>query len=127
MPDKITVVLKARIPVFRQCRYSVASICRLLGVNKTFIYKTIRLARTASIASQNANKGHRGKRRNPSINEIAFLTASLRRNPAMYWTSYSVNYGHVVVPPYLHRHFSAPCTLVSSHNVTFQIQTLTPS
>ncbi|KAG1868112.1 hypothetical protein C8R48DRAFT_598916 [Suillus tomentosus] len=81
-PHTISLDLKARIPVLHRRGHSVTSICHLLGIKKTLVYKTIRL-RTAN-SSQHANNGPLGRRRNLSIDDIAFLTTTLRRNPTIY-------------------------------------------
>jgi transposase len=82
-PHTVSLDLKARIPVLYRPggRYSVTRICHLLGIKKTLVYKTIKLTGTSP---QNANHGLRGRRRNLSIDDIAFLTTILRRNPTMY-------------------------------------------
>ncbi|KAG2113827.1 uncharacterized protein F5147DRAFT_570970, partial [Suillus discolor] len=73
--------LKACIPVLHRRGHSVTSICHLLGIKKILVYKTIRL--TAN-SSQHANNGSHGRRCNLSIDDIAFLTTTLCRNPTIY-------------------------------------------
>ncbi|KAG2030317.1 hypothetical protein BDR03DRAFT_878603 [Suillus americanus] len=81
LPRTVSLDLKACILVLHRCGHSVASICHLFGIKKTLVYKTIKLTGTSS---QNANNGPRGRCRNLSIDDIAFLTVVVCRNSTMY-------------------------------------------
>lgn len=102
-PRTWTVSLGLKAPLWTFCRT-----CLPFTRIKTFVYTTIRLARIASINIVSHN-GRRGECRNLGIDDIAFLTNILRRNPTMYLDELQREL-RTRRDAYPYIPFSAPCT-----------------
>lgn len=76
--------LKARIPVLRYAEgYSVKNICRVLGIKKSLVYKTLQFHHDHGI-THNPHARRRGRRRQLNSMDISFIRALLSRNHTVY-------------------------------------------
>jgi transposase len=84
MPSKLRVSkdIRARIPVLHhEYGYSVHKICVLLGIKKTFTYRTLQLHRSFGITVESRQMG---RRRTLTTTDISFILALLNHHHTVY-------------------------------------------
>lgn len=83
-PRSVSRDLKARIPVLRYLEgYSVKDICRLLGIKKSLVYKTLQFHTEHSV-TYNPHARRRGRRRQLSSTDLSFIQAILSQDHTIY-------------------------------------------
>jgi transposase len=86
MPSRtVSNDLKARIPVLRRLGYNVATICTVLGVRKSLVYKTLTLYHTTGLPfNPHASQSRTGRPRHIFGADITFIIAYLAKNKTAY-------------------------------------------
>jgi transposase len=82
--------LKARIPALRQQGYNVKTICRLLGIKKSLVYRTLSHFRRHGLP-YNPQAHHSGRRRVLLSNDLKLIVALLRRRHCIYLDELQAN------------------------------------
>lgn len=82
-PYTVSVDLKARIPILHARGLGVQKICRLLGIKKTLVYKTLNFYRSFGTI-ENPSRHTRARNRALSPANIEFLIDLLQSKPTIY-------------------------------------------